>query len=160
LCKLTDVDIESYYDRLSTGEEIEVSVPLMDKVLEAYEQRQLDFRHFFDLRIQSIDKAVAAAKAIAETEGVKWTPEVEAEVTEDARRDRRKRVWDGTFKKVGLPLSKAKRGPRGQQVAYYYIDPESAEVKLFLEAIAKERAIRAGVARAFAAIKAPKTKAQ
>jgi hypothetical protein len=160
LCKLTDVDIEDYYDRLSAGEEIEVSLPLMDKVLDAYEQRQHDFRHFFDLRIQSIERAVKTARTIAEIEGVKWTPEMETEVIEDARRDRRKRVWNGTFKKVGLPLSKGKTGPRGQQVPYYYIDPESSEVKLFLEAIAKEQAVRAGVVKAFAGIKAPKAKAE
>jgi hypothetical protein len=155
LSKAVSIEVETFYDQLARGEEIEIPVSLMDQVVDAVEQRPVEFRLFFGLRVETISKAVARLKAAAEVEGAAWTPEIEAETAEKARQFRRKRVWDGTFKKVGLPLSKAKRGPRGRQVAYYYIDPENPEVALFMRAIERPRSIRAGVAVAFAGIEPP-----
>ena len=122
--------------------------------------RQVDFQHFFGLRIDSIDRAVKKVKVAAEHKGIEWTTETEVEAREEAKRNRRKRVWDGTFKKFGLPLSKDKRGPRGKQVAYYYLDPENRDIQLFLEMIAKDRQARLVAANAFAGIKLPTAKAR
>jgi hypothetical protein len=157
LSKAVSVDIEEFYDQLVRGEEVDIPVSLMDQVVDAVNQRPVDFRFFFGLRIDTVDKAVSKAKAVAEMSGAAWTSEMEVAAVEKAKKFRRKRVWDGTFKKVGLPLSKGRHGPRGKQVPRYYIDPEDPQVILFLGAIEREREIREGVAKAFFGIGPPKT---
>lgn len=136
LCKAVNIDIKSYYARLSAGETIEIPVSLMDQLVDAFTQRQKDFRHYFKLRITPVDKAVAAAKQIADTD---WTAELEAQTVEKAKQKCRKRVWDGTLGKLGLPLTKKKRGPRDNQVACYFIDP--ATVDLTIKGIKEEQRI-------------------
>lgn len=155
LSKAVNIDVESFYDQLARGEEVEISIALLDQVLSTFDQRSTDFRFFFGLRIDTIDKAIKKAKATAELAGTAWTPEVEAKAIEEARRRRQKRVWDGTFGRVGLPLSRTRIGPRGHQVPRYYIDPDGEKVKLVLQAIEGERNIHEGVTRAFAGIKPP-----
>ena len=136
LCKAADIDIKAYYARLSAGETIEVPVSLMDRLVDAFMEREPDFRYFFNLRIGSIDRAVSVAKQLA---GDEWTPEAEAVAIEEAKQYRRKRVWNGTFGAVGLPITKKRRGPRNNQVACYFIDPKSVE--LTTQAIVREQQI-------------------
>lgn len=136
LCKAVDVDLKQLYHRISSGEDIEVPTQMLDKIVDAYVERQVDFAHFFDLRIASIKSAVEIAKKKAEVEGVAWTPDDEAAAVEKAKQNRRKRVWDGTLGTLGLPLKKKKRGPRGNQIATYFIDNDA--VDLTMKAILQE----------------------
>jgi hypothetical protein len=137
LCKAVNIDIKSYYARLSAGETIEIPVSLMDHLVDAFTRRQQDFRHYFKLRITPVAKVVAAAKQIA---GAHWTAELEAQTVEKAKQKCRKRVWDGTLGKLGMPLTKKKRGPRDNQVACYFIDPST--VDLTVKGIKEEQRIQ------------------
>lgn len=138
LCNAVNLDLRQVYQRVASGEEIEISTDLLDSIVDAYVERQADFSYFFDLRIESIQSAVARSQKAAEVEGTGWTAEDEAAAIEKAKQYRRKRVWNGTVGTLGLPLKKRKRGPRGNQVPTYFIDNDA--VDLTMKAILEEQA--------------------
>jgi hypothetical protein len=142
LCKAVDLDLKQVYRRIEASEEVMISTDLLDRLVEAYVQRQVDFAYFFDLRIQSIESAVNAQKRIAEDKELTWTAEDEAAAKEKAKQHRRKHVWNGTLGTLGLPLKKRKRGPRGKQVATYFIDNKA--VDLTTKAIREQERISEG----------------
>ncbi len=143
LCGAANIDIKDYHARVAAGETIGIPVSLMDRVVDAFVERSQDFKHFYKLRIETVDRAVARAKEMTQVAGEHWTAEAEAEAIEKAKQRRRKRVWNGTFGSVGLPVTKRKRGRRENQVACYFIEPESVE--LTTEAIQKEQRVHQAI---------------
>lgn len=130
LCKVGDLDLQQLYERIEVGEEVMISTELLDRLLDAYAERQADFAHVFDLRIKSIEGAVNSEKRKAEYKELPWTAEDEAAAKVKAKQQRRKHIWNGTFGTLGLPLKKKKRGPRGKQVATYFIDNKAVDLTI------------------------------